>query len=464
MQLWPVTSAAAAHMCAFGLLSKRQRAQRNRTMTMPPIYEEGLLGLNDGDGVLSRRSFFKASVASGSLLLSISVPIGTASSEEHADATFAPNAFLRIDGNGNIVTIIPQVEMGQGTYSSLAVIIAEELDADFSRVSVETAPPNDKLYANPISKYQVAGGSTSMRAFWMAMRKAGASARALLVDAAAAQWKVDPASCRTEKSEVIHDATGQRASYGSLVTAASARTPPQDPPLKKIEDFKLVGQSLKRLDTPSKVNGSAVYGIDAMPDDVKVATLKCSPVSGGKIAHVDDKKTRAIQGVRQIVVLDDMVAVVGDHMWAAKQGLDALDITWDDGPNAHVSTADVWKGLEAASFRNRAVAKSTFSEAKAGGDTIEATYRVPFLAHAPMEPMNCTVHVKRDSCEIWVGNQVITRAQGIAAKVTNLPLEKVIIHNHLIGGGFGRRLEVDGIEKAVRIAQKVDGPLNLGSS
>ena len=196
--------------------------------------------------------------------------------------------------------------------------------------------------------------------------------------------------------------------------AAAALTPPQNPPLKPATDFKLIGKSLKRLDTPDKVNGKAVYGIDARPAGVKIATLASCPVFGGKVAHVNDERAKTVPGVRQVIVLDDLVAVVGDHMWAAKQGLDALDITWDEGPNADVSTADVLNGLVAASEKAGAVAKSTGDIAKALGEgtKLEATYHVPFLAHAPMEPMNCTVHVRPDGCEIWVGNQVITRAQG----------------------------------------------------
>ena len=240
-------------------------------------------------------------------------------------------------------------------------------------------------------------------------------------------------------------------------------TPPQDPPLKPATDFKLIGKSLKRLDTPDKVNGKAVYGIDALPQGVKIATLASCPVFGGKVAHVNDERAKTVPGVRQVIVFDDLVAVVGDHMWAAKKGLNALDITWDEGPNAAMSSADVLNGLVAASENKGAVAKTTGDVAKALGDgtKLEATYHVPFLAHAPMEPMNCTVHVRPDACEIWVGNQVVTRAQGIAAELTGLPPEKVIIHNHLIGGGFGRRLEVDYIAKAVRIAQKVDGPVKV---
>jgi isoquinoline 1-oxidoreductase beta subunit len=295
------------------------------------------------------------------------------------------------------------------------------------------------------------------------MRIAGAAARAMLVKAAAAKWSVDPASCRTENGAVFHDASAQNATYGELARAAAGLTPPQNPPLKSPANFKLIGKPLKRLDTPDKVNGKAVYGIDARPQGVKIATLASCPVFGGKVAHVNDGAAQSVPGVRQIVVLDDLVAVVGDHMWAAKQGLAALEVTWDEGPNANVTTADVLNGLVAASEKQGAVAKST-GDIAAGlgeGTKLEAAYHVPFLAHAPMEPMNCTVHVQADGCEIWVGNQVLSRTQAIAAEVTGLPIEKVIVHNHLIGGGFGRRLEVDYIAKSVRIAQKVDGPVKV---
>ena len=413
---------------------------------------------------LTRRMMLKATAtAGGGLILNLSIPRLNAALAAEPDADFAPNAFVRIDPDSKVTFTIPQVEMGQGIYTALSMILAEELDAPFEHVTAVAAPPNDKLYANPLLGFQVTGGSTSVRAFWKPMRIAGASARAMLVEAAAANWAVDPSSCRTENGEVLHDASSRKAAYGELTQAAAALTPPQNPPLKSPANFKLIGKSMKRLDTPDKLNGKAVYGIDARPAGVRIATLASCPVFGGKVAHVDEGRAKTMPGVRQIVVLDDLVAVVGDHMWAAKQGLDALDITWDEGPNAGMSTADVLNGLIAASEKEGAVAKSTGDAAKAlaEGTRLDATYHVPFLAHAPMEPANCTVHVRSDACEIWVGNQVITRAQGIAAQLTGLPPDKVIVHNHLIGGGFGRRLEVDYIGKAVRIAQKVDGPVKV---
>jgi isoquinoline 1-oxidoreductase subunit beta len=264
----------------------------------------------------TRRWLLQAGAAAGGgLLIGFSAPALGPAAAEGANSEFAPNAFLRIGRDGKIVMTIPQVEMGQGVYTALAATIAEELDADFSQVSVEAAPPNDKLYANPIFGFHATGGSTSVRGFWMPLRRAGAGARAMLVAAAAKMWSVDASTCRAANSVVFHDASGRSSPYGDLVEAASQGAAPKDPPLKSPKDFKLVGRPLKRLDTADKVNGKAVYGIDAMPAGVKVATLMACPVFGGKVAHVDDGKARAVAGVRQIVALDDLVAVVGDHMW-----------------------------------------------------------------------------------------------------------------------------------------------------
>src|SRR5258706_14166961 len=234
--------------------------------------------------------------------------------------------------------------------------------------------------------------------------------------------------------------------------------------LKRPADFKLIGTPAKRLDTASKVNGTAVYGIDARPPGVKIATLAQSPVFGGRVKRVDDAAAKAVKGVRQVVRLDDAVAVVADHMGAAKKGLAALAIEWDEGPHAKLDTQAIVDELDKATLKPGAVAQNigNVDTAMAGAATkVEATYQVPFLAHATMEPMNCTVHVRKDGCEIWVGNQALARAQATAAATTGLPLDKVVVHNHLIGGGFGRRLEVDGVTRAVQIAMQVEGPVKV---
>jgi isoquinoline 1-oxidoreductase subunit beta len=418
----------------------------------------------DVERVVTRRTFLEASLGfSGALLVGFHVPSADAAAATAEKAVFAPNAFIRIDAKGRITLIMPQVEMGQGIYTAIAMILAEELDAAFEQVVVEAAPPNDKLYANPTFGLQVTGNSNSVRAFWMPLRKAAAGVRAMLVQAAAQIWKVEPASIRTDSSTAIHDASGRRLSYAALIERANGLTAPQNPTLKDPKDFKLIGKPLKRLDTPDKVNGKVIYSIDVMPPGVKFATLAACPVFGGKVGTVDDSKAKSLPGVRQVVVLDDLVAVVGDHMWAAKQGLAALNVTWNEGSNAAISSADVWKQIRAASQQEGAVAKTQGDAAKglSQGELHEAVYEVPFLAHATMEPLNCTVHVTPTSCEVWVGIQVLPRAQAAAAKVTGLPLDKVTVHNQLIGGGFGRRLETDFIEKAVRVAKLVDGPVKV---
>jgi isoquinoline 1-oxidoreductase subunit beta len=263
---------------------------------------------------------------------------------------------------------------------------------------------------------------------------------------------------------VVDPATGRRLKYGELADAAAKLPVPDKVALKDPKDFTLIGTPAKRIDTPDKVNGKAQFGIDAIVPGMKIAAVAACPVFGGKLVNVDDSKAMAIKGVRQVVRLDDAVAVVGDHMWAAMQGLAALDIDWDDGPNANVSTASIVEQMEVASQKEGVVAHKEGDIAKGMTDSarkVEAVYEVPFLAHAAMEPMNCTVHVREDGCNIWVGNQVVSRAQAAAAQVTGLPPEKVQVHNHLIGGGFGRRLDVDGITQAVAIAKQVDGPVKV---
>jgi isoquinoline 1-oxidoreductase subunit beta len=413
---------------------------------------------------ISRRSLLRSALASG-FVLAFHLPVGAAEAPptDPADGTFAPNAFIRIDEAGQITLIMPQVEMGQGIYTGVATILAEELDADLDQVTLQHAPPDEKLYSNPLLGVQATGGSTSVRAFWTPLRQAGATARAILIKAAADQWQVKPESCSAAKGAVHHDETGRKLSYGELAGAASKLTPPGDVSLKDPKDFVLIGKPLKRLDTPDKVNGKVIYGIDTMMPGLKFATLAQCPVFGGKVASVDDQAATKMPGVRQVVVLDDLVAVVGDHMWAAKRGLEALQITWDEGKNANVSSSEIWDHLRAGSEADGVVAKSVGDIAKglAEGDRFNASYEMPFLAHATMEPLNCTVDVTPNSCDVWVGTQIISRAQSVAAKAAGLSEDKVTIHQHLLGGGFGRRLEVDMIEAAVRIGRKVDGPVKI---
>jgi isoquinoline 1-oxidoreductase beta subunit len=399
----------------------------------------------------------------GGFVLAFHIPVYAANEpNQPPDSTagkFAPNAFIRIDSTGKTTIVVPQAEMGQGVYTSLPMIIAEELDADFSQVLLEHSPPSDKLYGNPIFGIQATGNSNSVRAFWKPLRQAGATARAMLVTAAAKQWSVDPKSCTAANSWVMHTASGRKLAYGALASAAAGETPPANVPLKDPKDFKLIGKRQRRLDTPNKTDGKVVYGIDAMLPGMKFATIAASPVLGGKVAHVDDSKAKTVPGVEQVIVLDDMVAVVGQHMWAAKKGLDACVITWNDGANGKVGSKEIWDALREASKKDGLVAKKRgdIEKGLGQGDKYEGDYEMPLLAHATMEPMNCTVQLSPGKCELWLGTQVQTRIQQTAAQALGLPPESVIVNNHYLGGGFGRRLEPDMSLKAIRVAQKLNG-------
>ena len=413
---------------------------------------------------LSRRTLLVSGAATGgALVLGLYLSRSIGAKAQITEETLAPNAFLRIRPDDSITLVMPQVEMGQGTYTSMPMLIAEELEVDLDQVSLEAAPPNDKLYANPLIGFQVTGGSTSVPGFWEPLRQAGATARVMLIKAAASRWRVEPASCRAERGEVISP-TGERLKYGALVGAAAKLSVPEKVPLKNPKDYTLIGTPAKRLDTPDKVNGKSKFGIDVMIPGMTFATVSACPIFGGKLKSVDDSKALGAKGVRQVVRLDNAVAVVGDHMWAAMQGLAALNIEWDMGPNSDVTTESIVQQMARASQNEGVSARSDGNFAKALPEavkTIDAVYEMPFLAHAAMEPMNCTAHVTNDSCDIWVGTQVASRAQATAAEVTGLAPEKVQVHNHLIGGGFGRRLEVDGITQAVAIAKQVDGPVKV---
>src|SRR6266478_4352879 len=280
---------------------------------------------------------------------------------------------------------MPYVEMGQGTYTSIPMLIAEELEVDLKQVRVEHAPPNEKLYANPLLGVQATGNSNAIRGAWQPLRQAGAIARTMLISAAAKRWNVDPVFCRAQSGEVLHAPTGRRIKYGDLAGDAARIPVPESVALKRPEDFKLIGTPAKRLDTPAKVNGTAVYGIDVRPPGVKIATLAQSPVFGGRLKSVDDTAAKAVKGVRQIVRLDDAVAVVADHMGAAKKGLAALVIEWDDGPHAKLDTDAIAGELEKATLHAGAVAQNigNVEASMAGAVTkVEVAYQVPFLAHA----------------------------------------------------------------------------------
>ncbi|MBR0746672.1 xanthine dehydrogenase family protein molybdopterin-binding subunit [Bradyrhizobium japonicum] len=386
--------------------------------------------------------------------------------EDEVTGTFAPNGFIRINPTGAVTLVMPMVEMGQGVYTSLSMLLAEELEVKLDKIQVQHAPPNHALYVNSIIGIQNTGGSASVRAFWTPLRQAGAVGRNLLIAAAAKRWNVDPATCRA-KDGIVFDASGAKhLSYGELATAAAKLPvpPAANVKLKEPKDFTLIGTRARRVDSSIKVDGRVLYGIDTRLPGMKVAAVAISPVLGGKAKAVDEKAALAVKGVRQVVNIDEAVAVVADHMGAAKKGLEAAAITWDDGPNGKISNADIVKQLEEASKKPGAVARNdgdAEDALAAATQRVDAIYQVPFLAHAAMEPMNCTVHQQNDRCDIWVGTQAPTITQSLVAELTGLPKEAIKIHNHLIGGGFGRRLEADGTVLAVKIARHVDGPVKV---
>jgi isoquinoline 1-oxidoreductase subunit beta len=418
---------------------------------------------------MDRRTFVKAGVTiAGSLIVDFPLPLAPcpALAQTASTSPFAPNAFIRIDRQNVATLVMPMVEMGQGVYTAMAMLLAEELAVELDQVRLEHAPPDDALYANPLLQSQITGNSTTIRAFWLPLRQAGAAARTMLLAAAAQQWSVDVATCHAERGEVFHRASRRRLTYGALVDAAAAVPMParETVPLRRPEDMFLVGKPIKRFEGPDKVAGRTEFGIDVKIPGMKIAAIAISPVTGGRSTSVNERAALAIAGVRQVVDIGEAVAVVGDHMWAAKKGLKAAAIHWDDGPNKTVDMAMIVGQLEEAAKQSGAVAANEGNTHAAFGraaQRVDAVYQMPFLAHGAMEPMNCTVHYTKDACDIWVGTQAPTRTQTMVAEATGLPKSAIRVHNHYLGGGFGRRLDADGSVLAVKIARHVNGPVKV---
>ena len=411
---------------------------------------------------LSRRRFVQVSaLIGGGLLLGVALP-GSRARAGGGAAAAALNAYVRIRPDGVITLIMPKVEMGQGTYTSLPMLIAEELEVGLDQIQLEAAPPDAAVYG--IDGLQETGGSTSIRDCWLPLRQAGATARLMLIAAAARTWGVADTECRAEAGSVIHDASGRRLGYGALASRAAHSPLPPEPKLKAASEFKLIGRNTARLDTPAKVNGTAAFGIDVALPGMRIAVLAISPVQGGSVVRpLRSAAALAVHGVQQVVDEGDLVAVVADNTWSALKGMAALQPQWNDGSNGSVQQAALVAQLEAATHGRGAVARKSGDPEAAmmrAVTQIEALYHQPFLAHAAMEPMNCTVHWHDGRCEIWVGTQAPDRA---VVKLAALGLERsqVQLHNQLIGGGFGRRLEVDGIVIAARIARHVQGPVKV---
>jgi isoquinoline 1-oxidoreductase beta subunit len=418
--------------------------------------------------MISRRGFLRTSAAvGGGLLVTWNVPLPKEGGDAFAAGkdAYAVNAFVRIGADETVTVIAAHSEMGQGIYTSLPMLLNEELQADWSKIRVEAAPV-DKVYNHPVFGIQMTGGSTTSPAEWTRYRKMGAVARVMLVEAAAKQWGVDPASCRVEKGVVIHEASKRQATYGSLASAASQLTAPADVPLKDPKQFTLIGKPVKRLDTPSKTNGTAQFGLDVMVPGMLYAVVMRPPVFGGKVRALDASEALKIPGVKVVEQIPSGVAIVATKFWAAKQGRDKLNVDWELGPNAGLSTEQMLQDFAQTSQKPGNLAKKVGDPARAlksAAKTITATYDVPYLAHCMMEPLNCVVDLRADSCELWTGTQFETVDRANAAKVAGLPPEKVKINTTLLGGGFGRRANPasDFVVEAVYVAKVAKAPVKV---
>ncbi|MBA3255862.1 MAG: xanthine dehydrogenase family protein molybdopterin-binding subunit [Pyrinomonadaceae bacterium] len=422
---------------------------------------------------MKRRDFLKTGAAlGGGLLLSLYVPewaLANTASEATPlaapPATFAPNAFVRIGADSIVTVIVNKSEMGQGVYTSLPMLVAEELEADWSKVRYEPAPV-DAAYNHPVFGIQMTGGSTSTASEWDRFRQAGATARMMLIAAAAKNWKVDPASLRAENGYVINPATGTRASFGSLADVAATMTPAKDVPLKDPKDFKLIGKPTRRLDTPDKVNGAAQFGLDVAIPGMMTVLIARAPVFGGKVLSFNADKAKAVPGVKDVVQIPSGVAVIASGFWPAKQGRDKLEISWDDGPNGTLSTTGMREQFAALAKTPGLVARKVGDPVKAlttAAKTITAEFEVPYLAHASMEPLNCVVDLRSDRCEIWTGTQFQTGDRAAAAAMAGLKPEQVTLHTPMLGGGFGRRANPanDFVIEAVQVAKAAKVPVKV---
>lgn len=419
-----------------------------------------------------RRHFLQRSAYfGGGLVLALALPGLHGGSRAATNSTRQLNAWLRIGTDDSITILVDRSEMGQGVYTALPTLIAEELEVDPSRVRIVAAPVGE-AYVNALNGGQITGTSNSVSDAWDKLRKAGAQARSMLITAAARRWRVDPSSCRASNGRIA-SASGKNASYGELAAAAAGLPVPKEVLLKTPAEFRLIGKSLARLDTPSKVDGSAEFGIDVRLPGMLYASIALCPELGGTVASVDSAAALAIPGVRRVVPTASAVIVVAEHFWRAMKARDALRIVWTPGPNAHLDNAAIWSQLNAAAAKPGISALSSDNVAAAlkGGHAAEAlkraartfaaVYELPLLAHATMEPMNCTADVRADGCDVYVGTQAQQLAQAAAAAAAGLKANQVNVHTTLLGGGFGRRLEVDFVPAAVAASKAVGAPVKL---
>lgn len=407
----------------------------------------------------SRRGFLAGSGAA--LVVGFTLPVAgrALATAQGAASSFSPNAWLRITPDDRITVICGSSEMGQGVLTAIPQIMAEELDADWAKVGVEQAPVST-AFNNPAFGMQATGGSTTVRGHWDVMRNAGATARAMLIAAAAEQWKVPAGQCRTGAGRVVHS-SGKSLTYGELAEAASQQKAPDKVVLKDPNNFRIIGQRKKRLDTAGKINGSALYGIDVQLPGMLVAVMARAPLPGAKVVKVEDAQAKAVNGVKQVISLPSGVAVLATGYWAAKKGRDALKVDWDLGANTGLSSAKVTAMLNEGASKPGAVAKKEGSEDATASRMVEATYEAPYLAHACMEPMNCTAWVKPDGVEIWAGTQSQGPVQGILSQVAAVDPGKVKVNTMMLGGGFGRRFAPDFVIDATLLSKISGSPVKL---
>lgn len=413
-----------------------------------------------------RRMFLKMTAAAGGGLLvgfDLSACRRTDGSYRLGGDAFSPNSWIHLAPDDSVTFMLAASEMGQGVMTALPMLLAEELEADWSKVKVAPAPVNPD-FNNPRSGSQVTGGSDAVRGYWELLRRVGATTRELLVAAAAQAWGVAATECHARNGEVIHGASGRRFRYGALLTGAAKFAPPQDARLKDPKDFRLIGKSVARLDAPAKVNGSAVFGQDVRVPGMFVAVVARCPVFGGRIKSYDATAARAVTGVRHVLAIGAGVAVVADNFWAAHRGREALAVSWDFGSKSKLDSAAIAAQLRAATERRGKTARDEGDTAlalAAADRVVEALYETPYLAHACMEPMNCTAHVHADGCDVWAPTQAQTTARNVAAKTSGKPKSAVRIHTTYLGGGFGRRLEQDFVVEAVELSKAVGAPVQV---
>jgi isoquinoline 1-oxidoreductase beta subunit len=402
---------------------------------------------------ISRREFVGAGIgAATGLLIGFYLPHRGESRKE----SFSPNAYLRITPDNKITIVVARSEMGQGVRTALPMILAEELAADWKQIEIEQAGAST-LYGD-----QTTGGSASIRTTWDPMRKAGASAREMLISAAALTWGVSRSTCTAEAGHIKHAASNRSLSYGELAAKASTLPIPSDVPLKQSKDYKIVGQRLPRLDSLAKVKGEAVYGIDFRLPEMKYAVLARCPLIGGKATGLDDKESKKISGVTYVGKIgESAVAVVADSVWSAMEGRRVLNVTWDEGPNKDLNSAAILASLKQAASKKGANLYSAGDPAKASGRHISAEYALPFMAHAPMEPGNCTAHYQGSKCELWAPTQVPQDCRDSVAAAIGLDSDQVKVNVTLMGGGFGRRLEHDYAVEAAQVSKSINAPVKV---